>query len=362
MRACERCLRRSALLAALAPQIEHLGRGRGRVPALLALPDEELIAALCDDGPDRARRLLRGFDACDARRRADAANLTAVCHHDDAFPPRLLEARDAPWLLYLRGEPGRLASLAREPAVALVGSRRASPYALEVAFSLGRELAACGVPVVSGMAFGVDAAAHEGALESDGPTVAVLGGGADAPSPRGKRALYNRIASVGLVVSEFPPGFNALSWCFPARNRIMAGLSAMTVVVEGGDRSGSLITARFATELGREVGAVPGQVTSALARGPNGLLADGACVVRSAVDVLDALYGAGEGARKLARKTRQRLAPDLRALLTEVERGMDTVDLLTPTGADAAEVLATLTELELIGLVRRVGGRYVRCA
>jgi DNA processing protein len=361
--ACKLCLRRSALLALLAPQIEHLGRGRGRVPELLALQDQQLVDAVCGkEDRRRAAMLLRRFSARAARRRAEAADLTAVCRHHDRFPPRLLDAPDAPALLYLRGKFGLVETLARESPVAIVGSRRASPYALDVACALGRELAGCGVPVVSGMAFGVDAAAHGGALESAGPTVAVLGGGADAPSPRAQRSLYERILRVGLVASEFPPGFSALPWCFPARNRIMAALSAMTVVVEGGDRSGSLITARFAADLGREVGAVPGHVTSALARGSNALLADGACVVRSAADVLDALYGAGQGRRRLAHSARERLEPRLRAMLAEIERGSGTVDALTPPGADAAEVMAALTELELMGLVRRDGGRYVRKA
>ncbi len=361
--ACKLCLRRSALLALLAPHIEHLGRGRGRVPELLALRDRELVDAVCgeEDAP-RAAMLLRRFDPRAARRRAEAAGLVAVCRHDERFPPRLLDAPDAPALLYLRGDGDLLETLTAEPAVALVGSRRASPYALEVARSLGAELAGCGVPVVSGLAFGVDAAAHEGALESGGPTVAVLGAGADAPSPRSQRWLYERVARTGLVASEFPPGFSALPWCFPARNRIMAALAAMTVVVEGGERSGSLITARFAADLGREVGAVPGQVTSTLARGSNALLADGACVVRSAADVLDALYGAGQGRRRLARRERERLAPALRAVLAEVERGNATIDALTPPGGDASAVMAALTELELRGLVRREGGRYVRRA
>jgi DNA processing protein len=192
----------------------------------------------------------------------------------------------------------------------------------------------------------------------------VLGSGADVPSPRTKRALYGRIvqANAGVVLSEFPRGFQPLPWCFPARNRIMAALCAMTVVVEGGDRSGSLITARIAAELGREIGAVPGQVTSPLARGPNALLADGACVVRGAEDVLDALYGVGHGRAELARAADGSLDPRLRALLDEVERGRCTVDALVDGGLDASQVLTGLTELELLGLVRRSGGRYVRAA
>jgi DNA processing protein len=213
------------------------------------------------------------------------------------------------------------------------------------------------------MAFGVDSAAHEGALAAPGPTLAVLGSGADVPYPRAKRSLYERIVESGLVLSELPPSARPFRWTFPARNRIMAGLSAMTVVVEGRHDSGSLITARFAAELGREVGAVPGQVTSALAGGPNGLLADGACVVRSTADVLDVIYGAGHGLAPPDRALAQALEPRLRSLLAAVEQGRGTVEALVSEAGEAGEVLGGLTELELLGLVRRAaGGRYVRCA
>jgi DNA processing protein len=263
--------------------------------------------------------------------------------------------------LYCRGR-GGLERLAGDPAVAIVGSRRASSYGLEVARALARDLSACGVPVVSGMALGVDSAAHEGALEGGGLTVAVLGGGADVPYPRSKLGLYRRIASNGLIVSELPPALQPFRWCFPARNRIMAGVSTMTVVVEGNTSSGSLITAGFAADLGREVGAVPGQVTSALAGGPNGLIRDGACVVRGAEDVLDALYGAGEGARRASGAT-PHLDERLQRLLGAVERGRRSADAIASDPAEVAEVLTGLTELELLGLVRRGdGGSYVRCA
>ena len=161
---------------------------------------------------------------------------------------------------------------------------------------------------MSGMALGIDSAAHDGALEGGGFTVAVLAGAAGFPYPRSKGPLHRRIAAGGLVLSEMPPGFRPFRWCFPARNRIMAGIAAMTVVVEGTGASGSLITARFAQDLGRDVGAVPGQVTSALAAGPNDLIADGACLVRSASDVLDSLYGAGMGA---SMRTEAKRLPEL---------------------------------------------------
>jgi DNA processing protein len=360
--ACEDCLRRAALLARLAPLIERSLREGRLVPALLSLPDTELIAAVCGGRRRRVDAFVTGFDPGRARAEAAAAGLEAVCRHDPGFPPALREADDAPTMLYLRGDRALLSPVSPAPAVAVVGSRRASEYALEVACTLGRELAACGLVVVSGMAFGVDSAAHEGALAAAGPTLAVLGSGADVPYPRAKRGLYERIAASGLVVSELPPGARPFRWTFPARNRIMAALSAMTVVVEGQRGSGSLITARFAADLGREVGAVPGQVTSALAHGPNMLLADGACVVRSATDVLDVLLGPGHEVEP-PRARAPVLGSQLRALLAAVEQGRVTVDALAREAGETADVLSGLTELELLGLVRRAaGGRYVRCA
>jgi DNA processing protein len=359
--ACDSCLRRSALIGMLAPWIARVLDERRSVPALLSLPDEELVAAVCGEKRSRIDEQRRAFDPAAARRAAASAELTAVCRHGPAFPARLGEGADGPALLYMRGDPGLLALVSESPAVAVVGSRRASAYGLEIARSLGRDLAACGTPVVSGMALGVDSAAHEGALASGGPTIAVLAGGVDVPYPRSKLHLYRRLAEAGLIVSELPPGTRPFRWCFPARNRIMAGLAAMTVVVEGSDRSGSLITARLAADLGRDVGAVPGQVTSGLARGPNALLAAGACVVRSASDVLDALYGAGQ--KPAISPLAQPLEPRLAELLEAVEAGRSSADALAGGPDRVADVLAGLTELELLGLVGRdAGGRYFRRA
>jgi DNA processing protein len=360
---CDSCLRRAALLGLLAPYIARSLDEHRKLPALLALTDQDLIDATA--GRKRHHVLDRHarFDAGAARRAAARAELAMACVHDDAFPSALLDAPDAPALLYLRGDPAVIERLTADPAVAIVGSRRATPYGIEAAHALARELSACGVPVVSGMALGVDSAAHHGALEGEAPTVAVLACGADVPYPRGKRRLYERIVAQGLVVSELPPGSPAFRWCFPARNRIMAGLAAMTVVVEGTDRSGSLITAAFAADLGRDVGAVPGQITSALASGPNALLADGACVVRSAADILDIVHGVGEGRRVLERGRVERLEPRLQALLASVEQGEGTADAIAHDPAEVADVLAGLSELEIMGLIRRAaGGRYLRCA
>src|SRR5436305_5249316 len=161
-----------------------------------------------------------------------------------------------------------------------------------MARELGRELAAAGLLVVSGLAFGIDACAHRGALDAN-TTVAVLGCGADGAYPASHRSLWRRICERGLVLSEMPPGTGAWRWTFPARNRVMAALAGMTVVVEAAARSGSLITADLAADLGRDLGAVPGPVTSRASAGPNDLLAGGACVVRNGQDVLDAMLGAG---------------------------------------------------------------------
>ena len=361
MNACEPCLRRGVLLGMLVPWIARALDERRRLPALLALPDEELVAAVCGSKRGEVDRALAGFQAEEARAEAAAAGLATACPHEPRFPARLREGPDAVAALWLLGDTARLEALDSECPVAVVGARRASAYGIEVARSLGRELAVAGVPVVSGMALGIDSVAHEGALEVAGLTAAVLAGGADFAYPRSRLRLHRRIARDGLVVSELPPGTRPHRWSFPARNRIMAGLAAMTVVVEGTVRSGSLITAGFAQDLGREVGAVPGHVTSAPAAGPNALLAEGATVVRSATDVLDAVYGVG--ARPRDAGLMPALAPRLAALLEAVERGEGSADAIAAGPGETADVVAGLSELELMGLVRRAaGGRYVRAA
>jgi DNA processing protein len=197
--------------------------------------------------------------------------------------------------------------------------------------------------VVSGMAFGIDACAHRGALET-GLTVAVLGCGPDVAYPAAHRSLWRRIGERGLVLSELPPGTGAWRWTFPARNRVMAALAGMTVVVEAAERSGSLITADLATDLGRDLGAVPGPVSSRSSAGPNSLLAGGACLVRDAQDVLDAMLGPGMSAPTApAGPPIDSLGVDV---LDAVERGEDTCDAIAEalelTGAEAAAALAGL--------------------
>jgi DNA processing protein len=358
--ACAECLRRSRLLAHLAPYIEKLAAGAPgrRSPELLRLSNEDLAAVAA---PQAAAQILAHIAAePEAKLRAEltAAGCWACCRHDASFPVGLRDAADAPWALIGRGDPALLEQLTPSGAVTVVGARRASTYGREVARALGRDLATAGLVVISGLAFGIDACAHRGALDS-GLTVAVLGCGADVAYPAAHRSLWRRIGERGLVLSELPPGSGAWRWTFPARNRIMAALSGMTVVVEGAERSGSLITADLAADLGRDLGAVPGPVGSRLSSGPNSLLAGGACLVRDAQDVLDAMLG--PGVRRIERAG-AKLAPAQRAALEALECGAETCDeiaaVLRLSGGEAAALLADLEsfgyiECSLVGVYTR---------
>jgi DNA processing protein len=294
-RACRECLRRSWLISLLGPYLEMATRESigPRSPELLRLGNEELIEAVAPKVGEQVLARVEKLGEDWFAEQLAAADCWAICRHSDGWPPGLREAPNAPWALIGRGDRGLLERLEPEAAVTIIGSRRATSYGREVARELGRELSTTGLVVVSGLAFGIDACAHRGALDAGGRTLAVLGCGPDTAYPAAHRSLWRRIAETGAVVSELPPGSAPWRWSFPARNRIMAALAGMTVVVEAAARSGSLITADLAAELGRDLGAVPGPVTSRASTGPNELLAGGACVVRHGQDVLDAMLGAG---------------------------------------------------------------------
>jgi DNA processing protein len=260
------------------------------------------------------------------------------------LPPLLAAIHDPPKRLYLRGTAG--ADLLSRPAVAIVGARACSPYGAQVARMLGRELAAAGVVVVSGLARGVDGDAHRGALESTGNTVAVLGCGIDRDYPAAHAGLARSIAERSLIVSEYEPGVEPAAWRFPARNRIISGLCAATVVVEARERSGALITADFALEEGREVFAVPGEITSALSAGTNALLRLGATPLTSAVDVLESLGIA------LPNPDPKVTHPLLELLPASAD------ELVRATGFSPGEVGAVLAELELAGFAVEGEGIY----
>jgi DNA processing protein len=285
-----------------------------------------------------------------ALQRAVTSRLRAVFRADPEYPAMLGQIADPPLVLWVRGDPRRLA----HASVALVGSRAGTPYAMLVAERLAADLATRDVAVVSGMARGVDAAAHEGALSAGGITNAVLGNGADVVYPSEHRRLAMQIAATGAIVSELVPGTSPRAGFFPRRNRIISGLVRAVVVIEAGEKSGSLITARCALEQGRDVLAVPGNVLTGRNRGGHALLRDGARLVESVDDIMDELR-----LRAPARDDVGSRDPVL-ALLPQGEP-VDLGWISSSSGLPAARILPQLLDLELEGVVRRVaGGRFVR--
>jgi DNA processing protein len=352
--ACDDCLRRTDLIAALAGWLDVEWRRRDAPGRVLARSDETLLDA-CEGAAVRAR--YDGFDAAAARAAVRDAGLAAICRCDPAYPERLHDLADPPAVVHVAGDPY---CIGLPGSVAVVGARRATPYGLTIARELGCGLSAAGVTVVSGLALGVDSAAHAGALEGAASPVAVLAGGADRPYPASKRQLYAAVRAAGAVVSEMPPGFGIHRWAFVARNRLIAALAQVVVVVEATRRSGSLTTADLGAELGRTIAAVPGRVTCAVASGTNGLIRDGALLVRDVRDVLDALAEL-TGERYDSVAPGPALEPELQQLLEAIGAGHSTLPMLASHGFAPRAVLTGLGELEALGLIRRgFGGRYER--
>jgi DNA processing protein len=286
---------------------------------------------------------------------AEAAGHSIVTLADRAYPPRLLEIPDPPALLYVDGR----AELLARPALAIVGSRNATPQGIENAIAFARALSEAGLTIVSGLALGIDAAAHRGALAGEGATVAVLGAGADVAYPPRNRELQREIAARGAVVSEFPLGTPAVAGNFPRRNRLISGLARGVLVVEAALASGSLITARLAAEQGRDVFAIPGSIHSPLAKGCHALIKDGAKLVESAADVLGEL-----GLPAPARTVPQSSPEVAHGLLEHLGHDPCNVDTLCRrSGLTPDIVSAMLLQLELEGRVASLpGGRYQRIA
>ena len=293
------------------------------------------------------------FDAAAYLRELGRAGIGWVARRDPAFPRRLSAIHDPPPGLFVRGSAPL--ELLEAPSIALVGARACSDYGGHVARSFAEAIAAAGVVVVSGLARGVDGWAHRGALDAGGLTVAVLGCGIDRDYPRSHALLAARICKGGLIVSEYPPGVAPAPWRFPARNRIVAGLALATVVVEARARSGALITADLALEEGREVLAVPGEITSSLSEGSNALLRIGAAPATSAADVLAAI-----GVEPAAPDPPV-LSATACSVLATLADGASTADEITRrSGLEPAAASAALMELELAGAVRETAGVYRR--
>jgi DNA processing protein len=335
-----------------------------------AVVPPKVVGVLIDPPPDHLPRWLvaRDWLQADPRRRV-------ICLGDPEYPAALLNTEDPPLLMYAEGDLGAL----RRPAVAMVGSRNPTPDGARNARAFAQALALEGWCVVSGLARGIDASAHEGALENGGVTVAIIGTGPDLAYPTTNRGLMRRIAdSKGLVLSEYSPGTPPLAIHFPQRNRLIAGLAQGTLVVEAALQSGSLITARLASEAGREVFAIPGSIHSPLSKGCHLLIQQGAKLAQTAQDVIEELRGSVDGrppAAGLARATAtadlsdddpQGAGPNQDGTEDSVllAMGWEPVALDTlcqRTGWPVAELSARLLEHELTGqITRQAGGLYQR--
>lgn len=341
--------------------VERAGSARavwGQLPVFLNTVGTHL-------GKDREEVLTswRSLDPGAVVAAARGKEMAVVAQSDPAFPALLRTIPDPPPVLFVRG------TLSDAPAVAVVGSRRATPYGRAVAGRLAFDLALAGVTVTSGLARGIDGAAHQAALDGGGRTIAVLGCGADIVYPREHRGLADAIAANGAVVTEFAPGVPPLPAHFPRRNRIISGLCLGVVVVEGAEDSGALVTVECALDQGREVFAVPGSIFSERSRAPHDLLRQGARVVESAGDILSEL-GLPPVPPRDAEPTESagsRLRPDagggsggearLLALLEGGPRSLD--DLVDASGLPAADVAAAATMLELRGLIQTLPGQMV---
>ena len=326
-----RALASTSLLAA---------RAGGRAAAAAADPERRAAARQAVDG-------------------ALSLGMGVLAIFDEAYPTSLRHLADPPPVLFLRGRRALLGT----PGVAVVGSRKATARARDVSFQLGRALAEEGIPVVSGLALGVDGAAHRGAVEGRGPTVAVLGTGADRAYPSSHRTLFRRIVETGLVVSEFPPGTPALPHHFPRRNRILAALAHTLVVVEAASRSGALISVDHALDLGLDVWAVPGPIQEPACAGSNALLADGARPLVSVDAFLQAVAGtAPRAAEEALDGVAADAGPEARVLEALSQGGRSADEVARVTGLPTARALSLLSALELEGRVQRIPGMRFRKA
>jgi DNA processing protein len=346
------------LLAALGEPVAVLS---SPTAVLRDLVGPKLTDALQQEPPNFAPRLAAARQWVQA---GEARHVLTLGH--PAWPPMLLQAADAPLLLYAEGDLSTLSA----PGIAVVGSRQPTPQGRDNAEHFARELVDAGWVVVSGLAQGVDAAAHEGALAAGGRTVAVVGTGLDLCYPARHRALARRIAAQGTLLSEYAPGTPPLAEHFPQRNRLIAALTRGTLVVEAALRSGSLITARLANEAGREVWAIPGSIHAPQSRGCHALIKQGAALVESVQDMLDELEpGAAPRPAGLtqpdlpwqAAEATAPAAPEDRLLAALGEDPMTLDTLLARTGEPTAVLNARLLELELAGQVARLpGGLFQR--
>ncbi len=346
--ACVDCLRRSRLLCELGPVLDYRCGDRSRLLDLLGLDDGELIDALGGRRRDsvRARHLSPAPIAATGR---------SICRHDPRYPLPLREP-PAPAMLHLLAPVGRLQDLVRAPIVAILGGPRGSDYGVATAGDLARGLAASGLTVIGALGSPIADAAHHGSLEAGRGSIAVLGGGLDVACPVRSRPLLSRLTREGCPTSELPAGCRGRRWGPVASLRTVLALASLVVIVESQEPPEQMWEARLAHAIGRPLAAVPGPVSSALSRGPNLLLAEGASLVTGAQDVLELLYRESP----TPPIPEIRLEPALERVLARVGEGWDTPGALLGTGLAPDQVALALAELEVRGLLTRGnGGRYL---
>ncbi|MFA5809463.1 MAG: DNA-processing protein DprA [Thermoleophilia bacterium] len=338
--------------------------GKMTIRELWSCPDRLLAGLLKLPAAEtwRIEAFRRSFSAGQMFEELRRKDVTLVTLGEEGYPPCLAEIHDPPLAIFFKGSTDRLDEFMRQPRLAIVGARRASLYGIDAATALAGGLSRHGVCVISGMAFGIDSAAHRGALESRGGTIAVLGCGPDVVYPVTNRLLYASLLESGLVISEYPPGTRPRPWRFPARNRIISGLSRGVVVVEAKEKSGALITADFALDQGRDVFAVPGSIFSDLSIGPNRLVRGGATIVTGAGDILEEYGMELESTQeKSVRETPQDLEENEKLVLKATsERPRHQDELAARSGVDGASTAAALVSLEIRGLLKFEQGHGFR--
>lgn len=327
----------------------------GSAKAIWQAPKAELLKiGLGEILSEKFDQFRREFGLSRYAKKVEDLDVDILTIKDKEYPPLLKEIPDAPFLLYVKGMRD---SEVFSPTIAMVGTRRATNYGKEATRRFVEGLVAAGITIVSGLALGIDGVAHQATIEAGGKTIAVLGCGVDCCNPRSNQWLYDRIVKdSGMVVSEFPLSRQASKGLFPARNRIISGLSLGVIVIEGAHDSGSLITARYAAEQGREVFAVPGPITSPFSRATSKLIKSGATLVESAEDVLEALNLKKEKIKSKVVKGETDSENAVLSLLYNEDLHLD--EIIRKLGWQADKVSSVLSVLEIKGLVRNEAGVY----
>lgn len=346
------------LLPGSSSKIWSLVKYFGSLESAWYAQDKELVQVigLKDDSVQNLLRRREYIDPEQELEKLKNNNIDFICYYDTNYPQLLRDIYDPPPGLFVRGK-----LKPTGPAVAVVGSRKATAYGLKVAEQLGRDLAKAGVTVVSGMARGIDTAAHKGAMKAAGGyTIAVLGCGVDVVYPPENDKVMQEIISKGALISEFPPGSAPEPWHFPVRNRVISGLSQCVVVVEAGERSGALITADIALEQGRDVAAVPGNIYSRMSKGPNGLIKQGAKLVESVADILEELGIGNLFPNEEVPESRVNInlsAKEKKIFNLLCSEPMHLDEIISRSGSSPGEVLSLLMYLEVKGIVKQLPGK-----